>query len=137
MSSHAHVRLELPAPKEVSMLWDLNMSASSSSQDFSRSTRTRDRQSATNTPSLRCCPASLLPSSARCATLPVHRSSPALNSVCLQMQKLMIQSTVCYLMTPWALDRGSFITPIPRTGHNCPCSKLWPLNAISPLCTRR
>jgi hypothetical protein len=26
--------LELPAPKEVSLIWDLNLSASSSSQDF-------------------------------------------------------------------------------------------------------
>jgi hypothetical protein len=33
MSSHAHVILELPAPKEVSMIWDLNLSASFSSQD--------------------------------------------------------------------------------------------------------
>ena len=46
MNSHAHVILELPAPKEVSVLWDLNLSASFSSQDFSRFTRSRDRQSA-------------------------------------------------------------------------------------------
>ena len=36
MNSHAHVILELPEPKEVSMIWDLNLSASFSSQDFSR-----------------------------------------------------------------------------------------------------
>ena len=35
MNSHAHVILELPAPKEVSMIWDLNLSASFSSQAFS------------------------------------------------------------------------------------------------------
>ena len=34
MNSHAHVILELPAPKEVSMISDLNLSASFSSQDF-------------------------------------------------------------------------------------------------------
>ena len=34
MNSHAHMILELPAPKEVSLIWDLNMSASASSQDF-------------------------------------------------------------------------------------------------------
>ena len=56
MNSHAHTILELPAPKEVSMIWDLNMSASFSGQEFSRFTRSRDRQSATNTPSYRCCP---------------------------------------------------------------------------------
>ena len=71
MNSHAHVILELPAPKEVSMIWDLNLSASFSSQDFSRFTRSRDRQSATNTPSYRCCPGSLLSSSPSSATLPV------------------------------------------------------------------
>ncbi len=32
MNSHAHVVLELPAPKEVSMIWDLNLPASFSSQ---------------------------------------------------------------------------------------------------------
>ena len=35
MNSHAHVILELPAPKEVSMIWDLNLSASFSSQHVS------------------------------------------------------------------------------------------------------
>jgi hypothetical protein len=59
MILHAHVILELTAPKEVSMIWDLNRSASFSSQDFSSFTRSRDRQSATNTPSYRCCPGSL------------------------------------------------------------------------------
>ncbi len=33
MSSHAHMILELPAANEVSILWDLNLSVSSSSQD--------------------------------------------------------------------------------------------------------
>ncbi len=53
MNSHAHVILELHAPKEVSLSWDLNLSASFSSQDFSRFTKSRARQSATNTPSYR------------------------------------------------------------------------------------
>ena len=44
MNSHAHVILELPAPKEVSMIWDLNLSASFSGQDFSRFTRSRERE---------------------------------------------------------------------------------------------
>ena len=52
MNSHAHVILELPAPKEVSIIWDLNLSASFSSQDFSRFTRSRERQSAISTPIL-------------------------------------------------------------------------------------
>ena len=59
MNSHAHVILELPAPKEASMIWDLNLSGSCSSQDFSRFTRSRERQSATNTPSYRCCVAEI------------------------------------------------------------------------------
>ena len=107
MNSHAHVTLELPAPKEVSMIWDLNLSASFSSQDFSRFTRSKERQSATNTPSYRCCPGSLLSSSASCATLPVHRSSPALNAVELKFQIPMLKATVWYLMTPWAPHRAS------------------------------
>ncbi len=89
MNSHAHVTLELPAPKEVRMIWDLNLSASFSCQNFSRFTKSRDRQSATNTPSYRCCPGSLFflfSSAASCATLPVHRSSPALNAVGLPVQ---------------------------------------------------
>ena len=86
MSSHAHMILELPAPNEVSNFWDLNLSASFSIQDFSRSTRSRDRQSATNTPSYRCCPGFIFCSSASCATLPVHRSSPPLNAVALKVQ---------------------------------------------------
>ncbi len=136
MNSHAPAILELPAPKEVSILWDLNLSAASSSQDYSRSTRTRHRQLATNTPSYRCCPGSLLPSSARCASLPVHRSGPALKSVSLKIEVPMVLTTVWYLMKPWAPDRGSLIAPIPRTGQHCQCSKLLPLNAISRLCTR-
>ena len=96
MNSHAHVILELPAPKEVSLIWDINLSASSSSQDFSRLTGSRDRQSATNTPSYRCCPGSLLTSSACCTTLPVHRSSPALNSVALKVQIPLLKATVWY-----------------------------------------
>ena len=109
MNSHAHVILELPAPKEVSMIWDLNLSASVCSQDFSRFTRNRDRQSATNRPSYRCCPGSLLSSSPSCATLPVHRSNPALKPVTLKVQIPMLQSTVWYLVTPWAPHRGSII----------------------------
>ena len=34
MNSHAHVILELPAPKEVSMIWDLNLSGSSPARIF-------------------------------------------------------------------------------------------------------
>ena len=99
MNSHAHVILELPAPKEVSMIWDLNLSASFNSQAFSRCTRNRERQSATNTPSYRCCPGSIFCSSASCATLPVHRSSPVLNPVALKVQIPMLKATVWYLMT--------------------------------------
>ncbi len=33
MSSHAHMILELPTAKEVSILWDLNLFVYSSSQD--------------------------------------------------------------------------------------------------------
>ena len=36
MNSHAHAILELPVPKEVSMIWDLNLSASFSSQEGER-----------------------------------------------------------------------------------------------------
>ena len=114
MTSHAQAILELPAPKEVSMIWDLNLSASFSSQHFSRFTRSRDRKSATNTPSYRCCPGSLLSSSPRCATPPEHRSSPALNAVTLKVQIPMLQSTVWYLMTPWAPHRDSLISTIAR-----------------------
>ncbi len=42
MNSHAHVIQELPAPKEVIMIWDLNLSASFSSHAFSRFTRERE-----------------------------------------------------------------------------------------------
>ena len=97
--SHAHVILELPAPKEVSNFWDLNLSASFSSQGFSRFTRSRDRQSATNTPSYRSGPGSLLTTYASCTTLPVHRSSPPLNAVALKVQIPMLKATVWYLMT--------------------------------------
>ena len=99
MNSHAHVILELPAPKEASFIWDLNLSAYSSSQDFSRFTRSRERQSATNRPSYRYCPGSLFSSSASCATLPVHRSSPALNAVALKVQIPMLKATVWCLTT--------------------------------------
>ncbi len=34
MNSHANVILELPAPKEVGIVWDLNLSAFSISHDF-------------------------------------------------------------------------------------------------------
>jgi hypothetical protein len=98
MNSHAHVILELPAPKEVSMIWYLNLSVSFSSQDFSRFTRSRDRQSATNTPSYRCCPGSLLSSTASCDTLPVHRSGPALNAVALKVQIPMLKATVWWTL---------------------------------------
>ena len=56
----------------------------------------------------------LFSSTASCATLPVHRSSPALNALELKVQIPMLQSTVWYLMTPWAPDRGSHIATIPR-----------------------
>ena len=114
MSSHAHVILEVPAPKEVSSFWDLNLSASFSSQGVSRFTRSRDRQSATNTPSYRCCPGSLLSSSPSCATLPVHHSSPALKPVTLKVQLPMFQSTVWCFMTARAPHRGSLIAIVPR-----------------------
>ena len=40
LRTHMHVILELPVPKEVSLTWDLiNLSASSSSQDFSERER--------------------------------------------------------------------------------------------------
>ena len=100
-------------------------------------TRSRDRQSASNTPSYQCCPGSLLTSSASCTTLPVERSSPALNAVALKAQIPMLRATVWYLMTPWAPHRGSLIATIPRTVQNGQCSKLLLLNAISRLCTRR
>ncbi len=102
MNSYAHLILGLPALKEVSILWDLNLSAFSSSQDISRSTRTRDRQSATNTPSYRCCPGSLLSSSPSCTTLPVHRSNHARNAVECKVLIPRLQCTVWYLVTPWA-----------------------------------
>ena len=110
MNSHAHVILELPEPKEVSMIWDLNRSASFSSKDFSRCTRRRERQSATNTPSYRCCPGSIFTSSASCVTLPVHRSSPALNAVELKVQIPMLSAKVWYLMTPWAPHPSSWLS---------------------------
>ena len=43
MNSHAHVILELPAPKEVSMIWDLNLSASFRGQERQRE-RERERE---------------------------------------------------------------------------------------------
>jgi hypothetical protein len=109
MNSHAHVILALPAPKEVSMIWELNLSASFSSQHFSRFSRSMERQSATNTPSYRCCPGSLLSSSPSCATLPVHRSSPALNAVALKVQIPTLKATVWYFMTPWAPHRAQLM----------------------------
>ena len=57
----------------------------------------------------------LFSSKASCATLPVHRSSPALNALELKVQIPMLQSTVWYFMTPWAPHRGSLIATIPRT----------------------
>ncbi len=137
MNSHSHVILELPAPKEISILWGRNLSAPSSSQECSGLTRSRDRQSSTNTPSYRCCSGSLLTSSASCTTLPVHHSSPAINSVGLKVPIPTLQTTVRYLMTPLAPHRGSLIATMPRTAQNCPCSSLLLLNAISSLCTRR
>jgi hypothetical protein len=126
MHSLAHVILELPAPKEVSMIWDLNLCASFSSQDVSRFTRSRDRQSATNTPSYRCCPGSILSSLPTCATLPVHRSSPVLNAVELKVQIPTLPSTVWYFVTPLAHHRDSLIATIPRTGQNFQCGTLLP-----------
>ncbi len=86
MNSHARVMLEL-APKEVNILWDLKLTASSSNQAFTRLTRSRARHSATNTPSYQCGPGSLLTSSACSTSLPVHRSSPAINSVGLKNKR--------------------------------------------------
>ena len=96
--------LELPAPKEVSMIWDLNLTASSSSQGFSLFTRSRDRQSATNTPSDRCCPGSLLTSSAICTA----RSTGA------SLRAASVSAKIC----PWA-SRNAF-----RRGYNPP-DRLW------------
>ncbi len=137
MKSHATMIAELPAPKEVSIVWDLNLSASSSSQDVPRLTRIRDRQSATSTPSYRCCPDSSIPSSASCTTLSVHRSSPGINSVELKVQLPTLQTTVRHLMTPCAPHRGSLIVTIPRPGQHCQCSKLLLLIAIRRLFTCR
>jgi hypothetical protein len=103
MNSHAHVILELPAPKEVSMIWDLNLPASFNSQAFARCTRNRERQSATNTPSYRCCPGYLFSSSASCATLPVHCSSPVLNPVALKVQIPMLKTAPRWQPTDPAL----------------------------------
>ena len=122
MDSHAHVILELPVPKEVRFIWDLNLSGSSSSQDFSP--RSRDHQPATNTPSDRCCPGSLLTSSPSCTPLRVHRPSPALDAVELKVQIPMLKATVWYLMTPWAPHRGSLSATVPRTVRNRQCSQL-------------
>jgi hypothetical protein len=58
--------LEMSAPKDVSILWDLNLIASDSSQDFPLFTRSRARQSATNRQSYRCGAGVLLTSSAIC-----------------------------------------------------------------------
>ena len=44
MNSHAHVILELPAAKEVSILWDLNLSVSSRSQDVRERQKERKRE---------------------------------------------------------------------------------------------
>ncbi len=136
MNSHAHAILEPPAPNEVSNFWDSNLSAAFSGQDFSRFTRSRRRQSATNTPSYRSCPGSLLSSSPSCATLPVHRSSPALKPVTLKVRIPMLQSTVWYLMTPSAPHRGSLIATVPRTGKNFQYSGLLPSTSISRRCAR-
>ncbi len=86
INSHAHVILELLAPNEVRFLRGLSLSASSSSQEFSGLTRSRYRQSTSNTPSYRCCCGSLLTSSANCTMLPVNRSGPAMNSLVLKVQ---------------------------------------------------
>ena len=44
MHSHAHMILELPATNEVSILWDLNLSVFSSSQDERERERERERE---------------------------------------------------------------------------------------------
>ncbi len=96
MNSHAHVILELPALKEVTMLWDLDLSASFSSQGVSRCPRSRELQSATNTPSYRCCTGSLFSflfsSRASGASLPVYRSSPARKAEELTVQIPMLKT---------------------------------------------
>ncbi len=139
MNSQAHVIPEVPAPKEVSLTWDHNLSASSSSQDFF----TFDQEYGSSVGHQYAVLSMLsrfsvhLTSSASCTTLPVHRSSCAINSVELKFQIPILQITVRSLMTPWAPHRGSLIATIPRTGQNCQCSKLLLLNSISRLCTRR
>ena len=57
----------------------------------------------------------LFSSTASCATLPVHRSSPVLNAVELKVQIPMLKATVWYFMTPRAPHRDSLIATIPRT----------------------
>jgi hypothetical protein len=130
MNSQAHVILELPAPKEVSMIWDLNLSASFSSQDFSRFTRSMERRSVGHQYAvlsmLSRLSLFLFSSTASCATLPVHHSNPALNAVQLKVQNPMLRATEWYFMTPPAPHRDSLIATIPRTGQNFQCSTLLP-----------
>ena len=138
MSSHAHVILELPAPKEVSHIWDLNLSASFSSLDVPHFTRSRERQSATNTPPYRCCPGFSF--SRQLLAIPlyqyvalVRRSSP-----CSKQVPILILPTVRYLMAPWAwaAHRGCLIAAIRRTGQNFQCIALLLYNSSSRLCAR-
>ena len=107
----------LPAPKEVTHRWDLNLSASFSSQDFSWFTRSRivSRPPIRCLIPYRCCPGCFLfASAASYPTLPVHRSGPAMISM-LKVQSVMLPTAVRYLTTPWAAHRGSLIATIPES----------------------
>jgi hypothetical protein len=100
MNSHAHVILELPAPIEVSNNWDLNLSASFSSQEFSRCTRSRERQSVTNTPPFRCCPG--LFCSHELLAIPLYGTLISMFKVQILM---LLPTAVQYLTAPWAAHR--------------------------------
>ena len=126
MNSHAHVVLELPAPKEVSMIWDLNLSASFSSQHVSPGVGIVSRPPIRRLIDVVPVRFFRFSSKASCATLPVHRCSRALNAVELKVQILILKATVWYLMTPRAPHRGSLIATIPRAGQNFQCSALLP-----------
>ena len=93
----------LPASKEVTHRWDLNLSASFSSQDLAWFTRRRivSRPPIRCLIPYRCCPGCFLfASAASYPTLPVHRSDPAMISM-LKVQIVMLPTAVRYLTPPW------------------------------------
>ena len=119
MNSHAHVILELPAPKEVSMIWDLNLSASFTSQDFHVAPGVGNVSRPPIRRLIDVVPVRffLFSSKASCATLPVHRSSRALNAVELKVQIPMLSAKVWYLMTPWAPHPSSWLSHCNHPTH--------------------